>query len=55
MSCSIKYLEIWKFTQYIIHIINIRKVLKKGPKIKSIPSFERGDHVDFRYIIKNEF
>ena len=24
-------------------------------KIKSIPSFKRGDHVDFKYIMKDEF
>ena len=31
------------------------KVLKNGPKIKTIPSNERGDHVESKYTIKNEF
>ena len=35
--------------------MDIHIVLKNGPKIKSIPSFERGDHVESKYIIKNEF
>ena len=28
------------------------KVLKNGPEIKIIPSFERGDHVESKCIIK---
>ena len=35
--------------------IKIHKVLKNGPKIKTIPSFQRRDHVEFKYIIKTEY
>ena len=35
--------------------MKIHKVLKNGPKIKSIPSFEIGDQVESKYIIKNDF
>ena len=35
--------------------IEIHKVLNNGSKIKTIPSFERGDHVEFKYLIKSEF
>ena len=35
--------------------MEIHKILKKGPKMKSIPSFERRDHVESKYIIENEF
>ena len=35
--------------------MEIHKVLNNGPKIKSFPSFERGDHAESKYIIENEF
>ena len=35
--------------------IKIHKVLKNGSKTKTISSFERRNHVEFKYIIKNEF
>ena len=44
-----------KFTQYIICNIKAPKVLKIGPKIKTMPSLERGYDVESKYIIKNEF
>ena len=33
--------------------MKIHKLLKNGPKNITIPSFERGDHVEFKYIIEN--
>ena len=36
-------------------LFNSHKDLKKGPKIKTIISFERSDNVESKYIIKNEF
>ena len=44
-----------KFTQYIIYDIKAQKELKIGPKIKTMPSLERGYDVESKYIIKNEF
>ena len=35
--------------------IEIYKVLKNCPKIKTITSFERGEHIEYNNIIKNEF
>ena len=35
--------------------IDIYKVLKNGPKIKAITSFERGEHIEYKYILKNNF
>ena len=32
--------------------IEIYKVLKNGPKIKTITSFERGEHIEYKYILK---
>ena len=32
--------------------IDIYKVLKNGPKIKAITSFERGEHIEYKYILK---
>ena len=55
MFCSIEYSDIWKFIQYIIHNINIHKVLKNGPKNKTIPSFDGENHAESKYIIRNEF
>ena len=38
-----------------MYIIEIHKLLINGPKIKkTIPSFQRGDHVESKYIIRNE-
>ena len=44
-----------KFIQYNICDIKIHKVLKNGPKNKAIPSFDRENHVESKYIIRNEF
>ena len=30
--------------------MEIHKVLENGPKAKTMPSFERGDHIEFNYI-----
>ena len=38
-----------------MYIIEIHKLLKNGPKIKTIPSFQRGDHVESKFIIRTEF
>ena len=35
--------------------MEIHKVLKNGARIESIPSFERRNHIESKYIIKNEF
>ena len=35
--------------------IEIHKVLKNGPGLKTIPSFERGDQIESKYIIRTEF
>ena len=36
--------------------MEINKVLKNGPKYKkTIPLFERGDHIESKYILRNEF
>ena len=35
--------------------IEIYKVLKNGPKIETIPSFERGEHIEYKCILENEF
>ena len=35
--------------------IEIHKVLKNGTENKIYTIDERGDHVDFKYIIQNEF
>ena len=32
--------------------IEIYKVFKNGPKIDTIPSFERGEHIEYKYILK---
>ena len=32
--------------------IDIYKDLKNGPKIKAITSFERGEHIEYKYILK---
>ena len=53
--CSIKSSVIWILTGHKIYNMKIHKVLKNGPKIKSIPSFERGDHAKSKYIMKNKF
>ena len=45
----------WILTRHNIYDMKIHKALKYGPKIKSLPSFERRDHVESKYIIKNEF
>ena len=37
-------------SEYLIEQ-NIQKVSKNGPKIKTIPSFERGYHIESKYII----
>ena len=44
-----------KFTQYIIYNIKAPKVLKIGPKIKTMPSLERRYDVESKYIIKITF
>ena len=44
-----------KFTQYIIYNIKAPKVLKIGPKIKTMTSLERGYDVESKYITKDEF
>ena len=44
-----------KFTQYIIYNIKTPKVLKNGPKIKTMTSLKRGYDVESKYVIKNEF
>ena len=49
-----KFSDIWKFTHYIIYTIKFHRVLKNGAK-KTILSFERGDHVESIYIIRDEF
>ena len=39
-----------------MYTIEIHKVLKNGPKnLKNVPSSKRGEHVEYKYIIKNEF
>ena len=35
--------------------MEIHKVLKNGPKLKSIPSFEKGDHVEHKNILLKMF
>ena len=35
--------------------IEIDKVLKNGLKTKTMPSFERGEHVEYKYILKMIF
>ena len=35
--------------------IRIHKVLMNGPKNKTIPSFDRENHVESKYVIRNEF
>ena len=37
--CSIESSDKWKFTQYIMHSIEICNMLKNGPKMKIMPSF----------------
>ena len=32
--------------------IDIYKDLNNGPKIKPITSFERGEHIEYKYILK---
>ena len=51
--CSIKSSVIWILTGHKIY--NCIKYWRIVLKIKSIPSFERGDHVESKYIIKNKF
>ena len=35
---------------------SIYRLLKNGPRNKkTMPSFERRDHIEFKYIIKNKF
>ena len=34
--------------------VEIHKVLKNDPKIKTIPLFERGHHLESNYIIENK-
>ena len=47
---------VWKFNQHIMYNIEIHKALKNGPKnLKNVPSSKRGEHVEYKYIIKNEF
>ena len=41
-------------SEYLIEQ-NIQKVLKNGPENKNQPSFERGDLIEFKYFIRNEF
>ena len=53
--CSIELSDIWKLTPYVMYNIEIHKVLKNGPRIEPIPSFERRDHVESKYIIENDF
>ena len=35
-----------------MYYIEIYKILKNGPKIKTITSFERGEHIEYKYILK---
>ena len=35
--------------------MEIHKLVKNGPKIKNHTIFERGDHVESKYVIRNEF
>ena len=47
---------VWKFNQHIMYNIEIHKALKNGPKnLKNVPSSKRGEHVEYKYIIKNDF
>ena len=38
-----------------MYSIEIHKLLKNGPKNKKVPLFKRGEHVKYKYIIRNEF
>ena len=42
---------------HIIHTYNIEiyKLLKNGPKSKNYTIFERGDHAESKYVIRNKF
>ena len=35
--------------------IEIYKLLKNGPKSKNYTIFERGDHAESKYVIRNKF
>ena len=35
--------------------MEIHKVLENGPKAKTMPSFEREDHIESKYIIEKYF
>ena len=45
----------WKFTQYMMHGIEIHKVLQNGPEIKTIPPFKRGEHINTNIWSENKF
>ena len=48
--------DLWKLTQYIKYNIEIHRVLKNGAKNKkTLSSFKRGEHVEYKYILKNDF
>ena len=35
--------------------MEIHEVLKNGQEMKTVPSFDKGDHVKSKYIIENNF
>lgn len=44
-----------KLDHYSIYNVKIHKWYKNGPEIKTIPFSERGDHIEFKYFIRNKF